>query len=403
MSEGNVNALLSYNSVTLVALLLLSSWSSALVSAEDVSNAIEGEVSWPQSGSVDSGWIELSTTEGNDPSIITQASADWKLEFAPGAEVSNVSLQVYVNGSDGLAIDSPLLLAQDTGDRLFDFSGYGQLGALDSFDGFNPYADRLAPNSATGAGWTLPSTATVTDLTLEALAPSDPIAFFDVVNISDFHSAQHPDDGQLYLSTGNTVYVLDANNNPEIIDSFALNEQMGDIVGLEIGPNGNLHIATTSGQFQMISRDDGTLQPGLASLGVDSLAVFKVLTSGIFAAYNNGSLYAYNQVTSSWGLLVSSATTTSWFDISEVYDIHEQSDVLYLGTNNGVHRFDLNSIPSKSTTISSSKCTAQRHHHPNRNGRDPTLVCFSRQGRCPPQPQHWPLALDLEFRQFSSF
>ncbi|MBT5026653.1 MAG: hypothetical protein HON05_07850 [Euryarchaeota archaeon] len=348
MTEGNANALLSYNSVTLVALLLLSSWSSALVSAEDVSNAIEGEVSWPQSGSVDSGWIELSTTEGNDPSIITQASADWKLEFAPGAEVSNVSLQVYVNGSDGLAIDSPLLLAQDTGDRLFDFSGYGQLGALDSFDGFNPYADRLAPNSATGAGWTLPSSATVTDLTLEALAPSDPIAFFDVVNISDFHSAQHPDDGQLYLSTGNTVYVLDANNNPEIIDSFALNEQMGDIVGLEIGPNGNIHIATTSGQFQMISRDDGTLQPGLASLGVDSLAVFKVLTSGIFAAYNNGSLYAYNQSTSSWGLLVSSATTTSWFDISEVYDIHEQSDVLYLGTNNGVHRFDLNSyLPSQ--------------------------------------------------------
>jgi len=34
----------------------------SIVSAEDVSNAIEGEVSWPQSGSVDSGWIELSTT-----------------------------------------------------------------------------------------------------------------------------------------------------------------------------------------------------------------------------------------------------------------------------------------------------------------------------------------------------
>ena len=311
MSKKDKNALLGYNSVTLVALLLLSSWSSALVSAEDVSSAIEGEVSWPQSGSVDSGWIELTTTEGNDPSIITQASADWNLEFAPGAEVSNVSLQVYVNGSDGLAIDSPLLLAQDTGDRLFDFSGNGPLGALDSFDGFNPYADRLAPNSATGAGWTLPSSATVTDLTLEALAPSDPIAFFDVVNISDFHSAQHPDDGQLYLSTGNSVYVLDANNNPEIIDSFTLEKSMGNIVGLEIGPNGNIHIATTSGQFQMISRDDGTLQPGLASLGVDSLAVFKVLTSGIFAAYNNGSLYAYDQATSSWGLLVSSATTTS--------------------------------------------------------------------------------------------
>jgi hypothetical protein len=64
--------------------------------------------------------------------------------------------------------------------------------------------------------------------------------------------------------------------------------------------------------------------------------------------YNNGSLYGYDQATSSWGLLVSSATTTSWFEISEVYDIHEQSDVLYLGTNNGVHRFDLNSyLPSQ--------------------------------------------------------
>ena len=59
---------------------------------------------------------------------------DWNLEFAPGAEVSNVSLQIRVNGSDGLIIDSPLLVAQDTGERLFDFSGQGPLGALASFD-----------------------------------------------------------------------------------------------------------------------------------------------------------------------------------------------------------------------------------------------------------------------------
>ncbi|MDG1539317.1 MAG: hypothetical protein P8Q40_05245, partial [Candidatus Poseidonia sp.] len=344
MSRRNKNDSLGYNSVTLVVLLLLSSWSSALVSAEDVSSAIEGEVSWPQSGSVDSGWLQLSTTEGNDPTIISQASADWNLEFAPGAEVSNVSLQVYVNGSDGLVIDSPLLLARDTGDRLFDFSGYGPLGSLNSFDGLNPYADRLAPNSATGAGWTLPANATITDFTLEALTPSDPIAFFDEVNISDFHSAQHPDDGQLYLTTGNTVYVLDANNNPEIIDSFSLDEPMGDIVGIEVGPNGNIHLATASGQFQMISRADGTLQSGLAALGMDGLASFKVTASGVFAAYNNGSLYQYDLTASEWDLKVSNGyTTTLWFDITEVYGMHEQSDVLYLATNNGVPRYDLNS------------------------------------------------------------
>ncbi len=344
MVERNKNASLGYNSVTLVVLLLLSTWSSALVSAEGVPNAIDGEVSWPQSGSVDSGWLELSTTGGNDPTTNSQAYADWNLEFAPGAEVSNVSLQVYVNGSDGLVIDSPLLLARDTSDRLFDFSGYGPLGSLNSFDGLNPYADRLAPNSATGAGWTIPANATVTDFTLEVLAPSDPIAFFDEVNISDLHSAQHPDDGQLYLSTGNAVYVLDANNNPEIIDRFTLDEQMGEIVGIEVGPNGNIHIATTSGQFKTISRDDGTLQPGLAPLGMDGLAVFKVFTAGIFAAYNNGSLYEYDSVASEWELKASNGyTTTLWFGITEVYDIHEQSNVLYLATNNGVPRYDINS------------------------------------------------------------
>ena len=319
-----------------------------LTSAEPFGRDIESDVTWPQSGRVDSGWLELSTIDENDPATNKQASVDWNLEFAPGAEVSNVSLQVRVNGSDGLIIDSPLLVAQDTGERLFDFSGQGPLGALASFDGFNPYSDRLAPNSATGAGWTLPANAAMTDLTLEALTPADPIALFDAVNISDFHSAQHPDDGQLYLSTGNTVYVLDGNNAPEIIDSFALGEAMGGIVGIEVGPNGNIHVATSSGQFKTISRANGTLQPGLASLETDGLAAFKVTNSGVFGAYNNGSLYAYNQLSSSWGLLVSPATTTSWFDITEVYDIHEQSDVLYLGTNNGVHRFDLNSnLPSQ--------------------------------------------------------
>ncbi|MDB0004872.1 hypothetical protein N9E21_03275 [Candidatus Poseidoniaceae archaeon] len=344
MVSGPRNARPSYNSVTLVVLLLLSSWSAALTAAETPGNAAESEVSWDKSGSVDSGWMQLTTSEGDDPAVVTQAYADWNLEFAPGAEVSNVTLQVHVNGSDGLMIDSPLLLAEDTADRLFDFSGYGMLGALDSFDGFNPYADRLAPNTASAAGWTLPSTATISNLTIEALAPADPIAFFNTVNLSDIHSAQHPDGGQLYLGIENSVYVLDANNNPEIIDSFTLDETMGDIVGIEIGPNGNIHIATTSGQFQMISRADGTLQPGLASLGIDGLSLFGVFASGIFAVYNNGSLYQYDLIASEWDLKVSNGdTTTLWFGITEVYGMHEQSDVLYLATNNGVPRYDLNS------------------------------------------------------------
>ena len=71
-------------------------------------------------------------------------------KFAPGAEISNVSLQVHVNGSNGLMINEPLLVANDIGINLFDWRGLGTLGASDSFDGANPYSDRLSPNSASG-------------------------------------------------------------------------------------------------------------------------------------------------------------------------------------------------------------------------------------------------------------
>ena len=44
----------------------------------------------------DTGWIQLDAIVGNDPILSSQATADWVLEFAPGAEISNVSLQVHV-------------------------------------------------------------------------------------------------------------------------------------------------------------------------------------------------------------------------------------------------------------------------------------------------------------------
>ena len=342
MVRGDKNVGLGYSAVTLVFIILSSTWVSAIASAEDSKTNSESEVSWPKSGSVDTGWMEIATSGGNDSTTNSQSYANWNLEFAPGAEISNISLQVHVNGSNGLSIDSPLLVSQDTGDRFFDFSGYGKLGALDSFDGLNPYADRLAPNSATGAGWTLPSSATITELTLEALAPSDPIAFFDQVDITDFHSTQHPDDGQLYLSTGNAVYVIDANNNPEIVDSFSFNRNLGDVVGMDVGPNGNVHIALSSGNFKIIDRNNGTLQSGLPAISNGVLAAFKVLDSGIYVAYENGSLYELDLAASVWNLKASAETTTTFSGITRVNDIHEQSDVIYLATDNGVARYDSN-------------------------------------------------------------
>ena len=98
--------------IFLTAIMLLASWSVALAGVP-LASAHEAEdvISWPLSGSNDTGWVQLDAVVGSDPILSSQATADWILEFAPGAEISNVSLQIHVNGSDGLMIDEPLMVA----------------------------------------------------------------------------------------------------------------------------------------------------------------------------------------------------------------------------------------------------------------------------------------------------
>ena len=81
--------------VFLTLLMLLASWSVALAGVP-LASAHEAEdvVSWPLSGSNDTGWVQLDAIVGSDPILASQATADWVLEFAPGAEISNVSLPV---------------------------------------------------------------------------------------------------------------------------------------------------------------------------------------------------------------------------------------------------------------------------------------------------------------------
>ena len=221
MSEAYTEQSRSRRAMFLTALMLISSWSLALTAVPMASAHETGDViSWPLSGSNDTGWVQLNATIGADPILSSQATADWTLEFAPGAEISNATLQIHVNGSDGLMIDQPLLVANDIGVNLFDWRGLGILGASDSFDGANPYSDRLSPNSASGAGWTLPSDATITELAFEALAPVDPVTSFTPITIPITSYAQHPVNGQLYLATGDTIVVFDAANDPAIIDFY---------------------------------------------------------------------------------------------------------------------------------------------------------------------------------------
>ena len=326
--------------VFLTLLMLLASWSVALAGVP-LASAHEADdvVSWPLSGSNDTGWVQLDALVGADPILSSQATADWVLEFAPGAEISNVSFQVHVNGSNGLMIDQPLFVANDIGVNLFDWRGLGTLGASDSFDGANPYSDRLSPNSASGAGWTLPSDAVITELAFEALAPIDPITSFVPVIIPIYDAMQHPVDGQLYLQSGTAILVLDANNDPAFIDSYNFDDLNSEIVGMGIGPNNNLHVAFSNGMFKLISHVDGTVSDGLPDAGFD-LALFEVLPSGIYSMTSDGTVLELD-ASNTWTQVVSSSSN-SWPASTEVNDLHEQNGILYAATNNGVGRYDLN-------------------------------------------------------------
>ena len=341
MSGGLAGSDRPRKAVFLTILMLLASWSVALAGVP-LASAHEAEdvVSWPLFGSNDTGWVQLDAVVGSDPILSSQATADWVLEFAPGAEISNVSFQVHVNGSNGLMIDQPLLVANDIGVNLFDWRGLGTLGASDSFDGTNPYSDRLSPNSAFGAGWTLPSDAVITELAFEALAPVDPTASFTPVSVPLYNAIQHQTTGQMYLQSDTEILVLDANNDPAFIDFYNFDDLNAAIVGIAIGPNDNIHVAFENGMFRMISHINGTVGQGLPDAGFD-IELFEVLPSGIYVMTGDGTLLELD-ASGSWSQVIS-GSSNSWPASTQVNDIHEQNGILYAATNDGLGRYDLSS------------------------------------------------------------
>ena len=316
----------------LVAIMLCSSVAPIMmvpgVSAHESAN----DTVWPKSGSNDTGWVQLDAI-GADPTIGTQASADWTLEFAPGADLSNVSFQVRVNGSDGLMIEEPMLLANDIGINLLDWRGLGSFGSSDSFAGANPYDGRLTPNSDSGATWTIPSDATITDLVIEALAPVDPAVSFEPIQLEIGAKAIHPDDGRMYLAILDDVLVLDYNNDPPIIDMI---EFESDVLDMEIDTANNMiHFLTNDEGFSAISLMDSTSQVVLPDSGdpefID-MDQFTVTSGGVFAAGQSGLF--------SW-------TSGAWSEIdalggSSILDMLEVDSVLYIATDgDGVMRYSV--------------------------------------------------------------
>ena len=149
--------------ILLTMLMLVTSMSPMMLIAPVSAHLTDNETVWPKQASNDTGWVQLDAV-GANPDIGLSANANWGLEFAPGALLSNVTMEVRVNGSSGLTIEEPVITASDIGINLFDWQGLGILGSSDSFTSPNPHSGRLAPNSESGAYWALPSGAEINEL-----------------------------------------------------------------------------------------------------------------------------------------------------------------------------------------------------------------------------------------------
>ena len=202
--------------------------------AVTVSAHVNEIADWDWSGSNDTGWIRMDAT-GANPDVGQMALADHYLDFAPGAEIDNLSFEVRVDGANGLWAEQPQLFLADTPSVVFDWRGFGGFGQQNDFVGADPLSSRLAPNSNSQAGWALPGNATVNDLIIEAIRPIDPIVSLANVDLDVRDCVTHPVDGRLICAIGDGLVMLDANNDPSMIE---LIDEV-DLTDLAIDAGGN--------------------------------------------------------------------------------------------------------------------------------------------------------------------
>ena len=299
MIAGNVR-----RAVLLVVVMLLAS-ASPLLSISTASSHGSSGTDWGSGGSNDTGWIRIDAT-GADASLGQNAVGTLNLDFAPGAEISNLTFEVRVDGANGLWVDQPQLILPDSQASLIDWRGLGGFGQQSDFIGDDPHIGRLNPNSDANAGWVIPGGVNITDVIIEALRPADPlVAMFQVdVEISSY--ATHPDDGRLYVAVNDAIVQMDANNDPPMIEIDS-DVNAYDIV-VDAG-FGHLIATTESGELRMWSLDDSS-EVGYLSMpsGVTAFTSLAVYGPGSIWASDGISLY---QGIYSWDLNTQTFLT-SW-------------------------------------------------------------------------------------------
>lgn len=363
LGGANLSAKKTKKSITIVMLMLISILTplgTPLVSAHDAADAYS---SWPKEGSNDTGWIMLDAA-GADPTNGSPAITDWMLEFAPGAEISNLTFEVQVNGSNGTSIYEPKLYDTSSQSILFDWQGYGEFGAPTNFNSGSTHSGRLSPNTDSGAVWTIPSGAQIDSMAFEALAPVDPVVSFAPFDLDVTAQAIHPVDGRLYLAIDESVLLMDANSNPFVIDMIKL-QSGSSITDLEIDVSNNHLLIVSSSGAQIISLDDGAdlgMMP-VNPVTTDTGAILpfdemQAVNGDVWATSQNG-LFRLNSAGTGW-TQERIAGTTNWPN-GVPMAMTELDGILYVSiSDSGVARWDLSSNSPLSTWSTANNLNSDR-------------------------------------------
>ena len=332
-SANSGNRPLRFQALSLVFLMLFCSLSAFTMSPAIAHPSNVSE--WPMSGSNDSGWVLVEAT-GADPDSNTMATGDMFVNFAPGAEISNLTFEIQVNGSDGVWVTEPQLTMRDTQTSVFDWRTYGDFGRTLDFMNGDPHSSRLNPTTDTGASYILPAGASITDLVIEALRPADPLVSFEKLDFDIVAWAIHPSDHRMYIATTNQLLTVDANNDPWVVD--VLEDIEPTALALD-EVNGRLLLATADDTIHSFSLDDFTDLGPLPPHGFDPVTAMKVDSSGIIHATTDCHLYIENQsgwqdipISTSSGQGVQGPCAGQSEEVVIPTDIHFVGNEIFIGT-----------------------------------------------------------------------
>ena len=338
-----------FTATLFVVMMLFSSMSPILTVASahlghpEHDNANSNANTWGLSGSEDTGWVTLETI-GASPTNNQPGYANWELNFAPGAIVSNVSLQVGVDGSNGIYSMNPELYSPSTQYSFFDWSENGGFGYQEGFLNGDVYNGRMQPNSDLGAQYRIPSGSEITDLVLEALSPVDPPVSLSPIELQITDWDLDPNDGRLYVAIGDSVLQIDNTINPNIIH---LRDLEGTVTDLFIDDINQRLMITAGGEINVYSLIDGELlvelpdEPVIA--GEEAFGFWHSFASAndIYGISQRG-LFQLNSLGTDW-TLEQTAGNSDWPE-GVPQDIEFANGIMYVSIENGgIARWDTNS------------------------------------------------------------